>query len=130
MLEMTSPTVTDGRVKRQLRPDQKPLFGCVACDALRPRRSDDCGVTRTAVYLQAAVSCGQVPGARESLPRSELLDRRIIRLGMPQEGKAADQDESCAAAQVSVHQNHLKPKWMPAHMCRARSKYSAVANAM
>ncbi len=63
---------------------------------------DDCGVTRTAVSLQAAVSRRQVPGARESLPRSELLDRRIIRLGMPQQGKAADQDENCGAAQGSV----------------------------
>jgi hypothetical protein len=56
------------------------------------------------------VSRGQAPGARESLPRSGLLDRRIIRLGMPQQGKAADQDENCGAAQVSVRQNHLKPK--------------------
>ncbi len=87
-------------------------------------------MTSTAVSLQAAVSCGQGPGACELLPRSELLDRRIIRLGMPQQGKAADQDESCGAAQGSVRQNHLKPKWMPAHMCRARSRYSAAAKAM
>jgi len=38
------------------------------------------------------------------------LDRRIIRLDMPQQGKGADQDESCAADQVSLRQNHLKPK--------------------
>ena len=117
-------------MERQLRPYQNPLIGCVACDALRPRRSDDCGVARTAVSLQAAVSRGQVSGARESLPRCELLDRRVIRLGMPEQDKGADQDKNHGAAQVSVRQNHLKPKWIPAHTCKARSRYSAVAKTM
>ncbi len=26
-----------------------------------------------------------------------------------------------------MHQNHRKPKWMPAHTCRARNRYSAAA---
>ena len=87
-------------------------------------------MTRTAVSLQAAVSRGQVPGAREALPHSELLDRCIVRLGIPEQANGADQDESCGADQVSVPQNHLRPKWMPAHTCRARSRYSADAKMM
>ncbi len=87
-------------------------------------------MTRTAVSFQAAVSRGQVSGARESLPRSDLLDRRIIRLGMPEQGKGADQDKNRGAAPVSVRQNHLKPKWMLAHMCKARSRYSAADETM
>ncbi len=87
-------------------------------------------MARTALFLQAAVSRGQVTGTRESLPRSELLDRRIIRLGMPEQGKAAHQHENCDAAQGSLRQNHLKPKWMPAHTCRPRSRYIADAKAM
>jgi len=67
-------------------------------------------MTRTAVFLQEAVSGGQITGTRESLPRSELFDRRIIWLGMPHKDKCADQDQNRATAQVSIHQNHLKPK--------------------
>ncbi len=102
MLGMTGPAIRNGGVERQRRPSQKPLFGCVTCHALRARGSLDRGMTCTAVFLKRAVSCGQVPRTRESLPRSELLDRRIIRLGMPEQGKAADQDENCGAAQNSV----------------------------
>ena len=64
MLEMTSPTVRNRRVEGQLRPDQKALFGCMASHALRPRRSDDGGVARTAVSFQVAVSGRQVSGTR------------------------------------------------------------------
>ncbi len=87
-------------------------------------------MTRTAVSLQAAVSRGQVPGTRESLPRSELLDRCIIRLDMPENGKTTGQGDHRDAAQVSLRQNHLKPKWMPDHTCRPRSRNSPVAKAM
>jgi hypothetical protein len=56
------------------------------------------------------VSRGQIPRARESLPRTELLDRGIIRLDMPENGNTTGQGDHRGAAQVSVRQNHLKPK--------------------
>ena len=40
---------------------------------------------------------------------------------MPENGKTTGQGDHSGAAQVSVRQNHLKPKWMPAHTCRPRS---------